>query len=65
MSDRPGRAAFFKRNEWMVDNSKRLIGVFTGAPGGTKETILYAQKNGKEVILIDYFKKGTERHGKI
>lgn len=57
VSDRPGRAAFFKRNEWMVDNSKRLIGVYTGAPGGTKETIEYARKNGKEVVLIDKYKK--------
>lgn len=56
VSDRPGRAAFFKRNEWMVDNSQRLIGVYTGAPGGTKETINYARKNGKEVILIDNHK---------
>ena len=24
VSNKPGRAAFFKRNEWMVDNSKRL-----------------------------------------
>jgi len=50
--DKPGRSAFFKRNEWMVDNSKRLIGVYTGAPGGTKETIRYAKKSGKEVVLI-------------
>lgn len=57
VSDKPGRAAFFKRNEWMVDNSKRLIGVYTGAPGGTKETIEYAKKNGREVVLIDNNKK--------
>ncbi|SKB93383.1 Uncharacterized SPBc2 prophage-derived protein YoqJ [Lachnospiraceae bacterium] len=50
--DKPGRFAFFRRNEWMVDNSKRLIGVYTGAPGGTKETIVYARKHGKEVIVI-------------
>ncbi len=41
----------------MVDNSKRLIGVYTGAPGGTKETIEYAKKNGREVVLIDKNKK--------
>ncbi len=57
VSDRPGRTAFFKRNEWMVDNSKRLIAVFTGAPGGTKETVQYAKKNGKEVVMIDNYKK--------
>ncbi len=53
VSDKPGRSAFFKRNEWMVDHSKRLIGVYTGAPGGTKETIQYAKKLGREVVLID------------
>ena len=52
VSDRPGRVAFFRRNEWMVDNSKRLIAVYTGAPGGTKETIQYAKQHGKEIVLI-------------
>ena len=52
VSSRPGRAAFFARNRWMVDHSSRLIGVFTGAPGGTKDTIEYAKKNGREVITI-------------
>ena len=46
VSNHPGRSAFFKRNEWLVDHSARLIAVYTGAPGGTKETIRYArQKN--------------------
>ena len=49
---RPERDAFFRRNEWMVDNSKRLIAVYTGAPGGTKETILYGKRLGKEIVLI-------------
>ncbi len=49
---RPGRAAFFARNHWMVDHSSRLIGVYTGAPGGTKETIWYGKKQGLEVITI-------------
>ena len=53
VSDKPGRAAFFRRNKWMVDRSKRVIGVYTGAPGGTKETIAYAEKLGREIILID------------
>ena len=53
VSDKPGRTAFFKRDEWMVDNSQGLIAVFTGAPGGTMETIKYARKSGKEVVLIE------------
>ena len=46
----PSRRAFFARNEWMVDNSARLIAVFTGAPGGTKATIAYAKRNHREVV---------------
>ena len=52
VSNVPGRAAFFERNHWMVDNSSRLIGVYTGAPGGTKETVWYAKNHDLEVITI-------------
>ena len=52
VSKYPGRAAFFERNHWMVDHSSRLIGVYTGAPGGTKETVWYAKNNGLEVMTI-------------
>ena len=52
VSKKPGRAAFFERNHWMVDNSSRLIGVYTGAPGGTIETVWYAKNHGLEVITI-------------
>ena len=56
VSTTPGRAAFFQRNHWMVDHSNRLLGVYTGAPGGTKETIEYAKKNGREVVVINRYK---------
>ena len=56
VSKTPGRAAFFQRNHWMVDHSNRLLGVYTGAPGGTKETIEYARKNGREVIVINRYR---------
>ena len=39
-----------KRNRWMVDHSSRLIAYYNGTPGGTLETILYAEKSGLEVI---------------
>ena len=52
VSKYPGRAAFFERNHWMVDHSSRLIGVYTGALGGTKETVWYAKNNGLEVVTI-------------
>lgn len=34
--------AYQKRNEWMVDHSKRLIAVYNGEAGGTRNTLLYA-----------------------
>ena len=46
----PGRVAFYRRNEWMIDHSSRLIAVYTGAPGGTKETISYAEKKGLSIV---------------
>lgn len=52
ISERPGRSAFFRRNNWMVDHASRLIAVYTGAPGGTKETIKYAKAQGLEVVCI-------------
>lgn len=49
ISAKPGRRAFFERNEWMVDHASRLIAVYTGAGGGTKMTMEYAGKQGVEV----------------
>lgn len=48
----PGRKAFFLRNYWMVDHSSMVIAAYTGAPGGTKETMEYAKKKGVEVREI-------------
>lgn len=45
-----GEEVFQKRNRWMVDHSNRLIAFFNGAPGGTRDTIEYAQGKGIEVI---------------
>ena len=52
VSDRPGKVAFFKRNEWMVDHSGRVIAVYTGSTGGTKATVQYAKRQDKEIIMI-------------
>ena len=35
-------ASFQKRDEWLVDQSSRVIAVFDGVPGGTQNTIEYA-----------------------
>lgn len=38
------RDSFQRRNEWMVDHSTRVIAVYNGQPGGTRNTIQYAQR---------------------
>ena len=50
ISDGYSKFVYRKRNCWMVDRSSRLIACYNGTPGGTLETILYAEKNGLEVI---------------
>ena len=52
ISDTPGRSAYFERNHWMVDHASRLIAVYSGAPGGTKKTIEYAQKKKRDIVSI-------------
>lgn len=43
-----------ERNRYMVDNSSLLLCCYNGHPGGgTMSTILYAQRNGADVIIID------------
>jgi len=41
---------FQKRNIWMVDHSSRVIALYNGEPGGTKNTIVYANSIGVPVI---------------
>ena len=45
-------SCFQVRNEWMVDHSARVIAVFKGEPGGTKNTIEYAYSRNVPVKLI-------------
>lgn len=41
------------RNKWLVDHSARVIAVFNGSAGGTKNTIDYAVGQGIPVYIID------------
>lgn len=41
------------RNQWMVDHSSKVIAVYDGAAGGTRNTINYARKNG---VLVRYLR---------
>lgn len=43
---------FFRRNMWMVNHAKRIIAVYDGTPGGTRNTIAYAHKANIEVIIL-------------
>lgn len=38
------RGCFQRRNEWMVEHAGRVIAVFNGEKGGTKNTIDYATR---------------------
>ena len=46
-------AAFQQRNEWMVDHSSRLIAIYNGSPGGTRNTIEYAKRKKLEIATYD------------
>ena len=41
-----------RRNRYMVDSAAVLIAAYNGAPGGTRATLLYAMRNGLEVIQL-------------
>lgn len=47
------RCSYQKRNIWMVDHSALLIAVFNGEPGGTLNTIRYAQQRHVEIMYAD------------
>lgn len=46
------RSCFQKRNEWMVNHSARVIAAYNGEPGGTKNTIEYANKREIPIIWL-------------
>ena len=46
------KGVFQQRNEYMVDRSNRLIAYYNGTPGGTRNTIEYAEKKMIEVVML-------------
>ena len=46
-------SAFRERNMWMVRHSARLIAVYNGTPGGTRNTILYAKEEGIDIKVVE------------
>ena len=45
ISEDYNKGAYQARYEWMVNHSSRLIAVYDGKAGGTRNTIQYAWKN--------------------
>ena len=43
---------FMRRNQYMVDHSRMLIAVYSGASGGSQRTILYAIRQGLDIIEL-------------
>lgn len=41
-----------KRNKYMVNTSSILVAVYDGLSGGTKNTVEYAKRKGKKMIVI-------------
>lgn len=46
-------SSFQERNRWMVDHSERVIAVFNGEKGGTKNTLDYARKAGLRIFILE------------
>ena len=47
-----GAECMLERNNYMVNNSSKMIALFNGLPGGTKKTIEYAQEQGLKIVII-------------
>ena len=46
------RGCFQRRNEWMIDHSARVIAVYSGGYGGTRNTVEYARGHGVPVKIL-------------
>lgn len=42
-----------RRNQWLVDHSAMLLGVWNGSSGGTANCISYARGRSKPIVLVD------------
>ncbi len=51
-SEKYYRFVYISRDQWMVNNSSRVLAFYEGIPGGTEYTINYAVSHGKEVVYI-------------
>ena len=44
-------SCFQARNEWMVDHSSKVIAIYNGSSGGTRNTLMYAKKRGVPITI--------------
>ena len=52
VSEKYTRFCFQIRNMWMVDRSCKVIAVYNGSRGGTKNTVDYAEKKNVPVVNV-------------
>ena len=46
------RECMLRRNRYMVDASAYLIAAYNGSPGGTRSTLLYAMRQGLQILEL-------------
>jgi uncharacterized phage-like protein YoqJ len=58
------RDCYFARNRWLVDNSHMLLAVYDGGAerSGTRYTVEYARRRGREIICIRPDTLSVERY---
>lgn len=65
ISDRHSRSVYQKRNEWMIDHASMVIAGYTGAAGGTRNTLEYAKKKKDYIIHLLEFDVIAENETRI
>ena len=53
LSDEYFKGCYQKRNEFMVNNCDYVLTWFDGKPGGTRNTIEYARKKGRQIFNLN------------
>lgn len=51
-SDNFHKGAYFERNRFMVDHCSKVITYYNNSKGGTKYTLDYAKKHGRNIVNI-------------
>ena len=65
ISDSCSRGVYQKRNEWMIDHASMVIAGYTGAAGGTRNTLEYAKKKKDYIIHLLEFDVIAENETRI